>query len=287
MPRAACRSSKRRPTSITSRPKIWSASRPKGTWKPYDDATERIILDDFKRLWATNFLDNLWIDVEGLHLQQRRGRQDRRLQHGGAAARQDRRLRRLQEHRDVEDRRQAEGRRRGHPPRHVHRSGAGEKGRGHRARDAEGEGLSVRRGDPRDSGDARVAEARPPDVQDGRRAEGQDPHDQFHRQQGDQRPRAQAADEGQQGAVDVLLPHRPRHLSGSQVRRRRGEDRGVLPRSRVHQRARRRAGRQVHRGLKGQEDALDHSGRADHRRAAATRSAISPSTATPSSSRSS
>ena len=32
-------------------------------WKPYDDATEKIILDDFKRLWATNFLDNLWIDV--------------------------------------------------------------------------------------------------------------------------------------------------------------------------------------------------------------------------------
>jgi outer membrane protein insertion porin family len=32
-------------------------------WKPYTEATEKIILDDFKRLWATNFLDNLWIDV--------------------------------------------------------------------------------------------------------------------------------------------------------------------------------------------------------------------------------
>src|SRR5882672_10399312 len=30
-----------------------------GTWKPYDDNTEKIIVDDFKRLWATSFLDNL------------------------------------------------------------------------------------------------------------------------------------------------------------------------------------------------------------------------------------
>jgi len=40
------------------------ASRPsEGVWLPYTDATEKIILEDFKRLWATNFLDNLWIDV--------------------------------------------------------------------------------------------------------------------------------------------------------------------------------------------------------------------------------
>ena len=32
-------------------------------WKPYNDSSEKIILDDFKRLWATNFLDNLSIDV--------------------------------------------------------------------------------------------------------------------------------------------------------------------------------------------------------------------------------
>src|SRR5207237_4220624 len=32
-------------------------------WVAYDDAIEKIILDDFKRLMATNFLDNLWIDV--------------------------------------------------------------------------------------------------------------------------------------------------------------------------------------------------------------------------------
>jgi outer membrane protein insertion porin family len=40
------------------------ASRPTdGVWVPYTDDTERILLDDFKRLWGTNFLDNLWIEV--------------------------------------------------------------------------------------------------------------------------------------------------------------------------------------------------------------------------------
>lgn len=40
------------------------ASRPTdGVWVPYTDDTERVLLDDFKRLWATNFLDNLWVEV--------------------------------------------------------------------------------------------------------------------------------------------------------------------------------------------------------------------------------
>lgn len=40
------------------------ASRPTdGVWVPYTDDTERLLLDDFKRLWATSFLDNLWIEV--------------------------------------------------------------------------------------------------------------------------------------------------------------------------------------------------------------------------------
>ncbi|MGH9200765.1 MAG: outer membrane protein assembly factor BamA, partial [Vicinamibacterales bacterium] len=34
-----------------------------GVWVPYTDAIERSLLDDFKRLWATNFLDNLWIET--------------------------------------------------------------------------------------------------------------------------------------------------------------------------------------------------------------------------------
>jgi outer membrane protein insertion porin family len=39
-------------------------SRPgEGLWQPYNEQTERTLLDDFKRLWATNFLDNLWIET--------------------------------------------------------------------------------------------------------------------------------------------------------------------------------------------------------------------------------
>jgi outer membrane protein insertion porin family len=34
-----------------------------GVWAPYNDETERTLLEDFKRLWATNFLDNLWIET--------------------------------------------------------------------------------------------------------------------------------------------------------------------------------------------------------------------------------
>ena len=34
-----------------------------GKWVPYNEATERVILDDFRRLWDTGFLEDLWIDV--------------------------------------------------------------------------------------------------------------------------------------------------------------------------------------------------------------------------------
>ncbi len=34
-----------------------------GVWMPYNEDTERTLLEDFKRLWATNFLDNLRIEV--------------------------------------------------------------------------------------------------------------------------------------------------------------------------------------------------------------------------------
>jgi outer membrane protein insertion porin family len=33
-------------------------------WVPYDDKVEQVILGDFKRLWATNFLDDLAIDIQ-------------------------------------------------------------------------------------------------------------------------------------------------------------------------------------------------------------------------------
>jgi outer membrane protein insertion porin family len=34
-----------------------------GKWAPYDDKTEQIMLADFKRLWATNFLDDLSVET--------------------------------------------------------------------------------------------------------------------------------------------------------------------------------------------------------------------------------
>src|SRR5262245_52408970 len=34
-----------------------------GVWVPYDETTEKSAIDDFHRLWNTNFLDNLWVDV--------------------------------------------------------------------------------------------------------------------------------------------------------------------------------------------------------------------------------
>ena len=33
-------------------------------WIPYDETTEQLLLGDFKRLWATNFLDDLSIEVQ-------------------------------------------------------------------------------------------------------------------------------------------------------------------------------------------------------------------------------
>jgi len=40
------------------------ASRPsENVWVPYNDAAEKLIVDDFRRLWGTGFLDNLWVDV--------------------------------------------------------------------------------------------------------------------------------------------------------------------------------------------------------------------------------
>ncbi|OLD47274.1 MAG: hypothetical protein AUI48_04430 [Chloroflexi bacterium 13_1_40CM_2_68_14] len=39
-------------------------SRPsEGVWIPYDETTEKTLLQDFKSLWGTKWLDNLWIDV--------------------------------------------------------------------------------------------------------------------------------------------------------------------------------------------------------------------------------
>ncbi len=39
-------------------------SRPSdGVWVPYDEKTEKVLLEDFQRLWATNFLEDLSVEV--------------------------------------------------------------------------------------------------------------------------------------------------------------------------------------------------------------------------------
>jgi outer membrane protein insertion porin family len=40
-------------------------SRPSaGVWVPYDERAEESLIEDFRRLWNTKFLDNLWIEVQ-------------------------------------------------------------------------------------------------------------------------------------------------------------------------------------------------------------------------------
>ncbi len=57
------RSSTRRPTSITSSCDQVSNAVAGQVGRLQRRPTEKIHRDDFKRLWGTNFLDNLWIDV--------------------------------------------------------------------------------------------------------------------------------------------------------------------------------------------------------------------------------
>ncbi len=104
--RGAVRSSKPTPTSITS--SCAAASRPPASGCRTTTPPEQIGVADFKRLWATNFLDDLVVRGPRRPLRQRGHRQGGRLQHGGAPAGQDCRLRRHQEGRAVEDRREAE-----------------------------------------------------------------------------------------------------------------------------------------------------------------------------------
>ena len=128
------RSSTPRPTCITSRcePRQRAVRRTAGC--RMTRRSSRSSSADFKRLWATNFLDDLVGGDLRLQVLQRRHRQDDRLQHGGAAARQDRRLRRIEEGRAVEDRRGAEEAEPADRARLVHRPGPHPQGRRGRPR---------------------------------------------------------------------------------------------------------------------------------------------------------
>ena len=130
-----------------------------GVWVPYTDATEQKLLDDFKRLWGTNFLDNLWIEVNDDAYHERRGRQARDLPHGRAAAREDRRLHRVDQGRAHQGRREDEGARHLAAPRLVPRRRRRAARQGHRPRPDGREGLPVRRGQLVGRGAARRPEA--------------------------------------------------------------------------------------------------------------------------------
>ena len=164
-------------------------------------AAEERLRSDFRSLWATNFLDNLSIDVTDYtfpngvigklvtyNMEERQRDQDRRL-HG------------QQEDRVDQDRREAEGSKRHHPPRLVHRPRADPARRGHRAASMLSEkGFSTPRSPTRSSRSPGGPKTGQPHLHHQRRAEGQDSQDRLRRQQGVGDGKLKQADEGQQGA---------------------------------------------------------------------------------------
>ena len=144
--RAGPRRSRTKPTCITS--SSGPASRRRASSCPMDDAAEQTMLADFKALWATNFLEDLSIELDRVHVPERRGRRHRDLPHGGARAGQDRRLRGQQADRPHQDRRAAARARHRAAARLVPRRGRHPPGQDGAARDDGGEGLHQRRGRP-------------------------------------------------------------------------------------------------------------------------------------------
>ena len=234
-------------------------------------------LEDFKRLWATNFLDNLSIEVKDAPYDERRHRQAHHLQDGRAAAREDRRLHGQQEGRAVEDRREAQGR-------EHHRSASTRSSIPALIRKVEGvvRGLLSEKGyqfaevtheiKPMPGGPKLV-------------------HLSFVMNEGPEGPAsARSSSTGNKAVSDgelrkqmkankqqlaVLLHHRARHLPGSEVRGRRREGQRALPQPGLHRGARRRARAEVPRRLARRQDALRAAEASRCRRAAATRSATS------------
>ena len=80
--------------------------------------------------------------------------------------------------------------------------------------------------------------------------EGQDQDDRLRGQQRRCGRRPAEADEREQGTVGVLVHHRARHLPGNEVRRRRREDPGLLPQPGLHHGAGRRAHAQLRRAIR-------------------------------------
>ena len=180
--RAGCRSSIRRPTSITSRPRRAARKTACGC-----RTRKQTVLEDFKRLWATNFLDNLSIEVKdapydngviGKHviytLEERQ--RVKIVDYTGSKKVDQTKIDEKLKEENISIRLDS-----------FIDPAPDPQGRGRRARAAVREGLPVRGGDPRDQADARRAEAGAPVVRDERRPEGADPRDRVRREQGRQR----------------------------------------------------------------------------------------------------
>ena len=232
-----------------------------GIWMPYDESTEKIIRDDFKRLLAHQLprqpLDRHAADytfpngmIGKIVTYNMEERQRIKIGPTSRAARRSR-LSKIDEKLKLSERR--------NPARHVHRSGAGPEGRRHRPRHDEGEGLPYAKVTHEIKEIAGRPEAGAPDLQHRRRAQGQDPEDRLRRQQGDQRRHAEAQMKENKEQWFLSFMQRPRHVSGNEVRRGRREDRRVLPGPRLHQGQRRRARSEGGRGFDGQEDAAGSS----------------------------
>ena len=254
---------------------------------PYDDASrEDRSCDDFQRLWDTNFLDNLWIDVSDytfpngvvgkLVIYNMEERQRVKIVDYVGSKKVE----------TLEDRREAEGSERADPPRHVHRPRPGPQGRGHRPRHAARRRASS---SPTSRHEIKEMPGGPKLV-----------HLTFNMDEG---PKVkirkidfvgnkafsdgtlkQQMKENKERGFDSSIPlvhPAARHLPGDEVRRRRREGRRVLPRPRLHRSA--NVGEPELKMLDdsdGQEDALGRAADPGHRRAAlqGRRASTSPAT---------
>ena len=206
-----------------------------------------------------------------LHLRQRRRRQDRDLQDGGAAADQDRRLPGQQADRSHQDRRAVARTQRRAPARLVPRRGRHPPRRGRAAVVHGRKGLHQRRGEPHDHAGRRRPQAGQRHVPGERRAQDQDSRDRLRRQRGDQRQHAAAQAQGEQAEGHHLVHHRQRHLQGSRVRSRRRASGRTLQQQGLRPRSRRPARAEDARDHQGRQDALDPAADSRDRRAALPR----------------
>ena len=240
---------------------------------PYDDSVpSRSSIDDFKRLWATNFLDNLSIEVARLHVLERRrsARSSSTTWRSGSASRSST-TSASKKVDAVEDRREAEGEA-------TRRSASTRSSIPALVRKVDGivRDMMPRRAtsSPRSRPRSRRSRAARSwcnvtfHITEGPKVKIRD--DRVRRQQGDQRRHARAADEGEQGrrhasrSSPAAAP--TRKTSSTRTPRRCIE---YYRDQRLHRA--RSVGQpelKIARGLEGRQDALGRAADPGHRRAA-------------------